>query len=85
MLRRLERPFVASPSDHGDELWEVPEGGENPIRMLEHVESVAGHRQSCAGITPRRTVAMLVEGHMDAIQQRRQTTRTQSTMDAIHG
>ena len=31
MLRRLERPYVASPSDHGDELWEVPEGGENPI------------------------------------------------------
>jgi len=30
MFRGIERPFIPSPSDHGDELWEVPEGGENP-------------------------------------------------------
>ena len=30
MFRGIERPFVPSPSNHGDELWEVPEGGENP-------------------------------------------------------
>ena len=55
MFHGIERPFVSSPSHHGDELWEVPEGAENPTGWNEAREC----RRSPSDLGPDRPWANL--------------------------
>ena len=86
MFRGIERPFVPSPSHHGDELWEVPEGAENPTGWNEATEG----RRSPSDLGPDRPsgepwTAWWRGRSGPRSDGGRQTSRTQSTMDAIHG